>query len=197
MNSFRPQNRGQVEFVSSNKIYFEPFLLDKKWARNRRLLWHFLLCFKPSLTKVAMGRCYEKPWQDFQSKWQIGEKLTSHFYFPELRRGSLEVHSFQSQLQKTREQGLFSKLVATECFFKLVNSYRMKLGHMLPTGQRCWPIIFSTFSLNVVTKYLSGCPVVIKLPWNEPEDVTKWLSITAKWSKIGPNVVTKLSLSCQ
>lgn len=137
------KNKGQIESYSSNKIYFEPFLLDKKWARNRRLLWHFFLCSKPFFTYSAMGRCYEKPWQDFQSKWQIGEKLTIHFYFPELRRGSLEVHSFQSKLQKTREQGLFSKLVATKCFNKFVNSYRMKLGHMLPTGHMCWQNYFA------------------------------------------------------
>ena len=137
------KNRGQVEFFSSNKIYFEPFYSTRDEQEIDVCFGTFFYAPKPSFTYSAMGRCYEKPWQDFQSKWQLGEKLTSHFYFPELRRGSLEVHSFQSQLQKTREQGLFSKLVATECFNKFVNSYRMKLGHMLPTGHICWQNYFA------------------------------------------------------
>ena len=169
------KTRAKLNFSLPTKYILNLFYSTKNEQDIDDCFGTFFYAPKPSFTYSAMGRCYEKPWQDFQSKWQIGEKLTSHFYFPELRRGSLEVHSFQSQLQKTREQGLFSNLVATECFNKFVNSYRMKLGHMLPTGH-------ITYADKIILHFAEA--------YNQ---ASKWSGKRNDWLAIGSVSISSLS----
>ena len=167
------KTREKLNFSLPTKYIFNLFYSTKNEQGIDVCFDTFFYAPKPSFTYSAMGRCYEEPWQDFQSKWQIGEKLTSHFYFPELRRGSLEVHSFQSKLQKTREQGLFSKLVSTECFNNLSILAEWNLATCFPQG---------TYADKIILHFAEA--------YNQ---ASKWPGKRNDWLAIGSVSISSLS----